>query len=312
MSDLYSTLGVARGASDAEIKSAYRKLAKECHPDRNRDNPKAAEKFARVTAAYDLLSDKDKRAQYDRGEIDEQGNPKMPFGFGGNGGGFAGVRGGRAGASEDYGFAGAADDLLSELFGRGRRGGGGFDFGSGGPARQTPPKGRNVAYKLAVEFAEAAELKPQRVTLQSGKTIDIKLPPGFVDGQQVRLAGQGEPGPGGSGDAMVTLRVSPHRHFRRDGDDIRLDLPIRLDEAVMGAKVKVPTTAGSVMLSVPPGTSSGKVFRLKGRGFPKSDGGRGDLLVTVEITIPENDAELKAFVEGWTSASKTDPRAAMA
>jgi DnaJ-class molecular chaperone len=308
MSDLYSTLGVARGASEAEIKSAYRKLAKELHPDRNRDNPNAAEKFARVTAAYDLLSDKDKRAQYDRGEIDEQGNPKMPFGFGG-GGGYTRSRA-RTSEAQDFDFAGAADDLLSELFGRGRRGGG-FDFG-GAATRQPPAKGRNVAYKLSVDFEDAAELKPQRVTLQSGKTIDIKLPAGFVDGQQVRLPGQGEPGPGGAGDAMVTLRVAPHRHFRRDGDDIRIDLPVRLDEAVLGAKVRVPTTSGPVMLSIPAGTSSGKVFRLKGRGFHKTGGGRGDLYVTVAIVIPEDDAALKAFVDGWTGGKTADPRAGMA
>lgn len=316
MSDLYSTLGVSRSANEAEIKSAYRKLAKQLHPDRNRDNPKAAERFSNVTAAYDLLSDKDKRAQYDRGEIDEQGNPKMPFGFGGGrGGGYSGARPGRA-ESQDFDFAGTADDLLSELFGKGRRpsggGFGGFDFGGGGGMRQPPAKGRNVAYKLAVDFADAAELKPQRVTLASGKTIDIKIPAGFVDGQQIRLPGQGEAGPGGAGDAIVTLRVSPHVHFRRDGDDIRLDLPVRLDEAVLGAKVKVPTTSGSVMLSVPPGASSGKVLRLKGKGFHKKGGGRGDQLVQLEIVIPEDDAALKTFAEGWSTGKVSDPRAGMA
>lgn len=319
MSDLYSTLGVKRGASDAEIKSAYRKLAKELHPDRNKDNPKASEKFSEVTAAYDLLSDKDKRAQYDRGEIDEQGNPKMPFGFGGGGGGPGGgySRTYNTGG-DDFSFTGAADDILSELFGRGRGGGaggggfGGFDFGGRSGPRQPPAKGRNVAYKLAVDFAEAAELKPQRVTLASGKTVDLKLPAGFVEGQQIRLAGQGEAGPGGNGDAIVTLRVSPHRFFKRDGDDIRLELPIRLDEAVLGGKVKAPTTSGSVMLSVPPGSSSGKVLRLKGKGFHKKDGGRGDLLVTLEIVIPESDAALKAFAEGWDSGKAHDPRAGMA
>ena len=315
MSDLYSILGVARGASEADIKSAYRKLAKQHHPDRNQDNPKAAETFARITAAYDLLSDKDKRAQYDRGEIDEQGNPKMPFGFGGGGASGRSGAGARRGDAGDFDFAGAADDLLSELFGRGRRssggGFGGFDFGAGAAPRQPPAKGRNVAYKLAVDFVDAAEMKPQRVTLQSGKTVDIKLPAGFVDGQQVRLAGLGETGPGGSGDAMVTLRVSPHRFFRRDGDDIRVDLPVRLDEAVLGAKIKVPTTAGPIMLSIPPGTSSGKTFRLKGKGFHKAASGRGDLLVGIEIVIPDNDAALRTFAEGWTSGKASDPRAGM-
>ena len=321
MSDLYSTLGVKRGATDAEIKSAYRKLAKELHPDRNKDNPKAAEKFSEVTAAYDLLSDKDKRAQYDRGEIDEQGNPKMPFGFGGGGPGGAGGGYSRTYGTggDDFSFSGAADDILSELFGRGagRRGGGGggfggFDFGGGAGPRQPPAKGRNVAYKLAVDFAEAAELKPQRVTLASGKTVDLKLPAGFSEGQQIRLAGQGEPGPGGNGDAIVTLRTAPHRVFKRDGDDIRLELPVRLDEAVLGAKVRAPTTSGSVMLSVPPGASSGKVLRLKGKGFHKKGGGRGDLLVTLAIAIPTDDAALKAFAEGWDSGKAHDPRAGMA
>jgi DnaJ-class molecular chaperone len=320
MADLYSTLGVKRGASEAEIKSAYRKLAKELHPDRNKDNPKAAERFSQVTSAYDLLSDKDKRAQYDRGEIDESGNPKMPFGFGqgasggGFGGfdrGFGGARGSRGGP-QDFDFAADADDILSELFGRGRRGGGfgGFDFG--GQRRQAPPaKGRNVAYKLGIKFEDAAELKPQRVTLAGGKTIDLKLPAGFVDGQQVRLTGQGETGPGGPGDAMVTLRTNPHKFFTRDGDDVRLELPVRLDEAVLGGKVKAPTVGGPVMLNIPAGSSSGTVLRLKGKGFHKKDGGRGDQLVTLQIVIPSDDGELKSFAERWGGGKARNPRAGL-
>ena len=322
MADLYDRLGVERGADEAAIKRAYRKLAKELHPDRNKDNPQAAQRFSDVTQAYDILSDKDKRAQYDRGEIDERGEPKMPFGFGGAGGGRArgGARGGASGGFGGFGGGGAqgspfggggdagfdTDDLLNELFGRGRtRGGAGAGFRQNAP----PKKGADVSYRLPVDFTDAAELKPQRVTLRSGKTIDVKLPKGFEDGQVIRLAGQGEIGPGGAGDALITLAIKPHRHFRKDGDDIRLDLPVRLDEAVLGSKVRVPTTSGSVMLTVPKGTSGGTVLRLKGKGFTKKDGSRGDQLVAVEITIPKDDPELEAFVKGWDADRSRDPRA---
>jgi DnaJ-class molecular chaperone len=307
MADLYSRLGVARGADEATIKKAYRKLAKELHPDRNQDNPKAAERFGEVTAAYDLLSDKDKRAQYDRGEIDDQGNPKMPFGYGGGGGGQGGFRQGPGGGFE----FGEADlgDIFGGIFGgggggRARRPGGGFG-GFGGRA----PKGADVGYRLQVSFEEAAALKPQRITLSSGKTIDLKLPAGVESGTQMRLSGQGEDGPGGKGDAIVTIEVRPHRFFKRDGDDVRLDLPIGLDEAVKGGSVKVPTVEGAVMLTVPPWSSSGKTLRLKGRGFHKKGGARGDQLVTLMIEIPSEDAALKAFVDGWTTGG--NPRAGL-
>lgn len=306
MADLYSTLGVARGADDAAIKKAYRKLAKQLHPDKNKDDPKATARFSEVTTAYDLLSDKDKRAQYDRGEIDEQGNPKMPFGGAGAGGGFR-PRG--PGGAAEFGDAAAADfgDIFEGLFGgRGRaQPGGGFG------ARGRSPKGADVSYRLQVEFDEAAALKPQRVTLGGGKTIDLKLTADAVAGTPLRLAGQGEEAPGGKGDATVTVEVKPHRFFTRDGDDVRLDLPVRLDEAVKGARVKVPTVEGAVMLSVPPGSSSGKVLRLKGRGFHRRDGSRGDQLVTLMIDLPAGDPELARFVEGWTGDAERNPRASL-
>ena len=313
--DLYQRLGIQRGASEAEIKKAYRSLAKQLHPDRNKDNPKAAERFAQITAAYDLLSDKDKRARYDRGEIDEDGNPKMPFGggFGGYSQG-AGPRpgGGGAGGFENFDFGGAAEtadlsDLFEGLFGgRGGASGAGAGFGR---RQRAPQKGADVAYRLKVPFEDAVALKPQRITLGDGKTIDLKLPKGLEDGTRIRLGGKGEEGPAGRGDAIVTVEIGRHRFFTRDGNNIRLELPVTLKEAVLGAKVKVPTPEGAVMLSIPAGTTSGKVLRLKGRGFTAKDGTRGDQLITAEIAVPADDAELRKFVEGWNGGG--NPRASL-
>ena len=314
MADLYQRLGVARTADEAEIKKAYRKLAKQLHPDRNKDNPKAADRFSEVTIAYDLLSDKDKRAQYDRGEIDESGNPKMPFGFGGGGGGSTG--GFRPGGPGGFEFSsGGSDfgDIFEGLFSGGGAGGGGRRGGFAGfGGRQAPPaKGADIAYRLAVPFEEAAALTPQRVTMGGAKTIDIKLPPGVETGTQMRLAGQGQPGMGGAGDAIVTIDIGAHRFFTRDEDDVRLDLPITLVEAVEGARIKVPTVEGAVMLTVPNGATSGKVLRLKGRGFHRKDGSRGDQLVTLAVDVPAADPALQAFVEGWTSERERNPRATL-
>lgn len=302
MADPYSILGVPRGAGEKDIKSAYRKLAKELHPDRNSDNPKATERFSEVTRAYDLLSDKDKRARFDRGEIDIDGNPAgFGFGGGGAGGGFGGgmgrdQRGFRADGFEGVGEGIDLGDIFDGLFGG--RG------GMGGGARRGPaPKGANVQYKLGVPLTDAAMLATQRITLSDGKTIDLKLPAGVEDGTQMRLAGKGEQGPGGPGDAIVVIHLQPHSYFRREGDNLRLDLPISLDEAVHGAKVKVPTPEGAVMLTVAPGSSSGKTLRLGGKGFTRKDGSRGDQLVTLEVQLPEGDADLLKRLEGWR-----DPR----
>ena len=311
--DLYQRLGLKRGASEAEIKKAYRSLAKQLHPDRNKDNPKAAERFAQVTAAYDLLSDKDKRARYDRGEIDEDGNPKMPFGSGFGGYSPGGGPQGGAQGFEHFNFGGAEGADLSDLF-EGLFGGapGGRQRGGFGGFRQRaapPQKGADVAYRLKIPFEDAVALKPQRITLADGKTIDLKLPQGLEDGTRIRLAGKGSEGPGGRGDAIVTIEIAPHRFFTRDGTNIRLELPVTLKEAVLGAKVKVPTPEGAVMLTVPKGSSSGKVLRLKGRGFAAKDGKRGDQLVTIEVDLPADDPDLQRFAESWNGGGR--PRAAL-
>ena len=321
MADLYSTLGVKRDASEAEIKKAYRKLAKELHPDKNKDNPAASARFSKVTQAYDILTDTAKRARYDRGEIDEDGNPRAPFGFGGGGGGGprpGGPGGGFRGNAGGPGGMGGEEVDLSELFEglfqQGRRPGGGAagGFGGFGGRRSAPPaKGADIAYRLPVSFEDAAALREQRVTLQGGKTVEIKLPKGVEEGSKIRLAGQGQPGPGGNGDAIVTISINPHRFYTRDGDNIRLDLPVSLDEAVLGAKVKVPTVERPVMVTVPKGSSSGKTLRLKGRGFTGKDGVRGDQLITLLIDIPADDAELSRFVESWSQRGKGNPRAAL-
>jgi DnaJ-class molecular chaperone len=308
VADPYATLGVPRTASEADIKKAYRKLAKELHPDRNKDNPKATEKFSQATNAYDLLTDKDKRARFDRGEIDGDGNPASPFGFGG-GGGQGGFRPGPGGQPFE---ADGPDlsDIFEGMFSGGGRGGG-FASGFGGFGRKPQPKGANVAYKLNVSFTDAAALSPQRITLADGKTIDLKLPSGLENGAQMRLAGKGQPGPGGAGDAIVTINIQPHRFFTRDGFDVRLDLPISLSEAVLGASVRVPTVEGAVMLTVPAGSTSGKVLRLRGRGFHKKDGSRGDQLVTLMVDLPVGDDALVEFVRGWKDKDKSNPRGNM-
>ena len=301
MADPYNILGVARGASESEIKSAYRKLAKELHPDKNKDNPKAADRFAQATNAYDLLSDKDKRARFDRGEIDGDGNPTAPFGYGG---GFGG-RGGNSNAYAAYGSGGQGGAEGFDF------GGGGGDFGGMGRGRGggRPAKGANVNYRLAVDFVDAATRASQRITLQDGKTIDVKLPLGVEQGTQMRLAGKGEAGPGGTGDAIITIEIRAHPFFTQDGHDVRLNLPITIDEAMNGAKVKVPTVDGPVMLAVPAGSTSGKTLRLKGRGFSLKNGERGDQLVTLMIDLPADDAELREFLARWSD--KRSIRSAM-
>lgn len=341
MSDPYSTLGVARTASEKEIKSAYRKLAKALHPDRNKDKPNAAEKFSDATKAYDLLSDSDKRAQFDRGEIDGDGNPLNPFagmgggmGGGGQGRGFprgAYSGGGRPGAGpgaggyrdSEFGGFDSNDMDLGDLFeglfgGKSRQAEPPRGRGFGGGRRPPPPppkRGADIQYRLAVPFVDAAAGRDQRITLADGKAINLKLPGGVEDGTQMRLKNKGHSGPGGNGDGIVMVEVAPHPFFRRDGDNIRMDLPITLNEAVNGGKVKCPTVDGPVMLTLKPGANGGTVMRLSGKGWTKKSGTsgastkdekhvRGDQLVTLEIQMPEDLDTLKEQLGDWKDDAK--------
>lgn len=309
MRDPYDVLEVSRSASEAEIKRAFRRLAKRYHPDQNPNDPKAKERFAEVSAAYDLLSDKDKRARFDRGEIDAEGKPKFTgFDFAdfANSGGFAGA-GARGGArtfrwSSSTGPRFSADDFLDEILGgftgTGRRG---FRAGADEPRgwSRSDARGEDVSASVMVDLATIVRGEKVRVVLPTGKTLNVALPVGVVDGQQIRLKGQGHPGPFGGppGDALLTVSIAPHPLFRTDGSDIRLDLPISLEEAVLGARVRVPTLDAPVDLNIPRGTSGGRTFRLRGRGLPKADGGRGDMLITTRIVLPEQpDPELEALM----------------
>lgn len=285
MRDPYDVLGVARDATDAEIKKAYRRLAKKYHPDANAGDETAAQRFSDVTSAYDFLNDAEKRSAFDRGEIDANGNP-MGFGFGTGHGGM----GGRAGAAGGETFGGfAAEDIFADLFGglRGRPGGGPF-----------ASPGQDVSYTLTLPLQDVATGATRRVTLAHGRTLDVRIPRGVQNGQLIRLRGQGNPGASGGpdGDALITVRIEPHALFERDGNDLKITLPVTLYEAVLGGKVRVPTLAGSVELNVPPNSSSGRVLRLKGKGIKPERGTAGDLYVTLRLVLPPADLELEAFL----------------
>ncbi len=303
MKDPYAVLAVARTATADEIKQAYRTLARELHPDLNPGNHRSEERFKEVSAAYDFLSDAGRRGQYDRGEIDATGAPKRP------------ARGGGRGHRPGFAFGDDADDILSELLRRRDRarphtaGAGAGTGGGGWTDAGAAQRGQDAHHSLTVGFAEAAAGATKRVTLVTGKSLDVRIPPGSADGQSLRLKGQGHPGVGGgpAGDAFVDIRVQPHPYFSRRDLDVLVDLPVSLQEAVLGAKVTVPTIDGKVTLTVPPGSNSGAVLRLKGKGVPGPKG-RGDQLVTLQVVLPEDDAELKKFVEKWGPRHGYDPR----
>jgi DnaJ-class molecular chaperone len=333
MRDPYEVLGVSKGATEAEIKSAFRKLAKKLHPDANKHDPKAASRFAELNAAYEIAGDDKKRKAFDAGEIDAEGKPRSR-GFEsmraqpGGGAGFGGPGGSqfesfsfgpdgfqRAGAGPGGFQGGGIEDILRGMFGGGaaRPGGGGRGFGNQfEPDEFAAQPARDLHATLTISLPEAAKGAKTRVHLPTGKDVEVKIPAGLTDGQQIRLKGQGWPSAaGGAGDALITVSVAPHPLFTPDGADLRLDLPIALYEAVLGGKVRVPTLDGAVELAIPAGTNSGRTFRLKGKGLKAKDGkaGFGDLLATVRIVLPDGaDPELEALMKKWRDNKPYDPR----
>ena len=342
MRDPYDILGVQKNASAASVKSAFRKLAKKLHPDANKNDQKSAAKFAELNAAYEILGDADKRKAFDRGEIDAEGKPRFqgfpgggsgrgPFGQTGGAedghfesftwgpGGFqrhSGPGPGAGGTGARGGFGGSSfDDILKEMFGA--AGTSGAERPRGGRRRtQFQPEefaeaasSRDVTGEVTITLPEVASGASRRVQLPTGKEIDVKIPAGLTSGQTIRLKGQGMPGPGGvAGDALITVTVAPHPTFERDGANLRLELPVTLYEAVLGGRVRVPTLEGAVELAIPPGTSSGRTMRVKGKGLPGKDG-PGDLYATVRIVLPDKpDAELEALMKKWRDGKPYDPR----
>ncbi len=314
MRDPYEVLGLAKTASAGEIKSTYRKLAKKYHPDQSKE-PRAKDRFAEIGSAYEILGDAKKRAAYDAGEIDAEGKPRAPQfeGFGRRAGGHPGegpdfrnfhfdfgggeFSPGRGGASID-------PDIIAELFGA-----------RPGARSRGAARGEDVTASVTVPLAMAAGGGSVRVALPTGKTLDVAVPVGVEEGKQIRLRGQGRPGTrnGPAGDAIITIRYAPHPLFKVEGRDLRLDLPITLYEAVLGGKVRVPTLSGEVEMAVPPGTSGGRVLRLRGKGLPA--GGelpQGDLLATLRIAMPAGeDADLTKLMRRWRDEKPYDPRSGM-
>ncbi|HEX3653428.1 MAG TPA: DnaJ C-terminal domain-containing protein [Rhizomicrobium sp.] len=311
MSDPYSVLGVSKTASEAEIKKAFRSLAKKYHPDTKSGDAAAQKKFQEISAAYEILGDKEKRGKFDRGEIDANGNPRGfdPRAHGFEGGPFGGP-GGPGGHQYSWSSDGntaegfRAEDIFSELFGGGlgggRRGGG-----------KRPRAGESYEVSATVSFEEAARGGTRRVYMPDGREVDVRIPVGLRDGQQIRLKGQGGEGRNGGprGDVLLNVSVAPHPYLTRDGNNLRMDLPVTLQEAVLGGKVTVPTLTGSVTLSVPANSNSGSVLRLKGKGIPAHGSeAAGDLYVKLVVTLPDRaDPDLRKFAESWSV--NYDPRA---
>ena len=292
MRDPYEVLGVSRTASDSAIKKAYHKLAKKLHPDLNPDDSVVANRFKEVSASYSLVGDPDNRKRYDNGEIGEDGQEKARYhyeyagGRGGPGGGFGG------------GFGGAQGFNAEDIFGRFFSNVHGGSVRSGGPRQQ---RGTDRSYKITVDFLDAAKGSIRRFTLPDGKMLDVNIPAGIEEGQQIRLRGQGDTGPTGAGDALVEISINKHPQFRLEGADIHMDLPVNLADAVLGAKVEVPTIEGSVTMSIPRGASSGKILRLKGKGIkPPKAKAQGNQYVRLQVMLPDPpDPKLSALLEEW-------------
>jgi DnaJ-class molecular chaperone len=309
MRDPYEVLGVSKTASEAEIKKAFRNLAKKHHPDAHSADKDAQKKFQEISGAYDIVGDKEKRAKFDAGEIDAGGNPRSfdprqgarpgdPFG-GGQGARDFHFTWDNAGGGAQEGFS--AEDIFADLLGgRGRR------------ARSQPMRGEDFTVATTISFDEAARGGTRRVVVPTGEQIDVKIPVGVKEGQHIRVKGRGGPGRNGgpSGDILIQVAIAPHPSMTREGNDIRMDLPVTLREAVQGGKVNVPTLSGTVTLSVPPNSNTGTVLRLKGRGIAPANATPGDLYVKLIVTLPERpDGELAKFVDGWKA--DYDPRAKM-
>ena len=308
MRDPYDVLGVSRSASEADIKKAFRSLAKKHHPDTKGGDAAAQKRFQEISAAYDILGDKEKRTKFDQGVIDANGNPR---GFDPGPGGFhPGAGGFRPGAgpgefqfswSDSEGTEGGfrAEDILGEILG-----------GRGGRRRRAR-RGEDYSLATTIGFEEAARGGTRRITLPDGRELDVRIPVGLRDGQQIRLKGQGASGRenGASGDLLLTVQVASHPWFTRDGDDLKMDLPISLKEAVLGGKANVPTLTGSVTLTIPAGSNTGRTLRLRGKGIPAHAGrSAGDLYVNLAVVLPDRpDQALKDFVASWPA--EYDPRA---
>lgn len=325
MRDPYEVLGVQKGASAAAIKSAYRKLAKKHHPDANKGDAKAADRFAELNSANEIIGDETKRKQFDRGEIDADGKPRFQGGYEGGGSPFGG-RGARGGAGPggfEYSFnaggpgagagmgAGGFEDILKSMFG-GRAGGG---MGGARFEQEQPfAADLDLAVTMSVSLEDSVKGATRRVRLPTGKELNVKIPAGVTAGQQIRLKGQGETAPGHRpGDVLINITIAPHPFFKVEGNDLRIELPITLDEAVLGAKVRVPTLDGAVQLSIPKNTSSGRTFRLKGKGMPHKTAHNiteyGDLFAVTRIVLPDaHDAELEALMEKWRVSLPHNPR----
>lgn len=300
--DPYEVLGVAKGASQDDIRKAYRKLAKKLHPDLNPGNAESAERFKDVASAHDILSDPDKRARYDRGEIDGAGAERPQQRYYREYADAGGAR--RYHSSAGFEDMGDASDLFADLFGRSRAGGG---------ARSARMPGQDVQYRLEIDFLEAVLGAKRRITLPNGNALNLTIPEGVAEGHVLRLKGKGASGMGGGapGDALIEIAVRPHPLFVRQGDDIVIELPITIDEAVLGGKIEAPTVSGRVALSIPKGSTSGQILRLRGKGVKHRDGkAHGDQLVKLKVVMPPRiDSELEEFMKRWRDGHRYDPRA---
>lgn len=299
MKNPYDVLGVPKGASEADIKKAFRRLAKAYHPDRKSNDKQAKERFAEANTAYEILGDKDKRAQFDRGEIDNEGKPRAT--------GFEGFGGGRGAGGFDFegftrarqsgsGGGGIGEDIFSHLFGEAFRAGGAGP-GAAGFGSRAPSRGEDVAAELRVSLEQIVGEEKLRVELSTGREVDVMIPKGVVDGQTIRLRGLGGPGGGRgqAGDALLTIRILKHPRFTVEGADLRESVELPLVDAILGGTLRVPTLTGAVEMKVPPMTSSGRTFRLRGKGLPKKDGTRGDLFATTAVTLPASDEALTEY-----------------